>query len=112
LIVPATIAILAISNGSSHSWKKNEGEGGNCRVDRGGVLGSHARTHKKAVPVIGKRALVPEPQVGEKNRRILILLPLGIDISQKKAGDRRAKRDSPKRLKAELAEVIAQSERY
>ena len=99
LIVPATIAILALSNGSSHSWKQNEGEGGNCRVDRGGVPGSHARTHKKAVPVIGKRALVPEPQVGEKNRRILILLPLGIDISQKKAGDRRAKRDSPKRLK-------------
>jgi hypothetical protein len=50
-----------IDGRGSHSWEQNEGEGGNCRVHRGSVFGSHTRTYKKAAPVIGG-SLAPEPQ--------------------------------------------------
>ena len=34
----------------SHICEQNECEGGNCRVHRGSLFGSHTRTYKKAAP--------------------------------------------------------------
>jgi hypothetical protein len=45
-----------------------------CRILRGSVSSSHARTYKKAAPVIGRFAGTGAA-VGEKNLRIHSLLP-------------------------------------
>ena len=72
-----------IDGRGSHSWEQNEGEGGNCRVHRGSVFGSHTRTYKKAAPVIGRFAGTGAA-VGEKIYAYSVFFLLGIDISHKK----------------------------